>query len=308
MTEQVRIVAIVGPTGSGKTEIGIRLAEKLGGEIISVDSMQIYRWMDIGTAKPTPEMRAIIPHHLIDFLDPDQPYNAGKFAADADAIISQLCRQNKPSILVGGTALYLRALINGIIPVPDISPTIRQEVRGLIAQQGIQAAYNRLKELDSKSADKLHPNDISRISRALEVVLETGNSIQDYQKEHGFQQQRYNVLYLGPQWPRDVLYHRINIRVEQMIKDGLVDEVESLLKMGYDTHLAPLNSIGYKQTIQYIQRKIDLGEMIRDIQKKSRHYSKKQLTWYKKDQNIRWLDENKLSQQDIDVVEQFYSG
>jgi tRNA dimethylallyltransferase len=305
LKEKLRIIAVVGPTAAGKTEIGIKLAQETDGEVISVDSMQIYRHMDIGTAKPSPQELSQIPHHLINILDPDQDYNAGKFAEDADNIILGLSQKKKTAILVGGTGLYIRALINGIIEVPDISTRIREKVRQLAADPGVEECYRQLKELDPQSAQKLHPNDISRISRALEIVLETGNSIQDYQRDHRFQDQRYEVLYIGVSWPRDVLYDRINERVIRMIDEGLVEETRALLEMGYGEHLASMNSIGYKQSVSYIKGKMTVNEMIGDIQQKSRRYAKKQITWYKKDETVHWLDKAILKKEDLALVRQF---
>ncbi len=302
MKETVRVIAVIGPTAAGKTGLGINLARETGGEVISVDSMQIYRWMDIGTAKPSPDQLSLVPHHLIDILNPDQEYNAGMFAGDADGIIKTLCHERKTVVLVGGTGLYLRALVHGIIEVPEISKEIRQEVRNLAAELGVNECHHRLCELDPRSAEKLHPNDISRISRALEVVLETGNSIQDYQLQHRFQQQRYEVLYVGASWSRDTLYDRINRRVLQMVDEGLVEETRSLLKMGYDENLASMNSIGYKQALSYIKGRMTKDEMIADIQQKSRQYAKKQITWYKKDRSIHWIDQAELSSTDIKRV------
>ncbi len=305
MTSRIRIIAVIGPTASGKTEIGLKLAQRTGGEIISVDSMQIYRWMDIGTAKPTPEMRTSVPHHLIDILNPNQDYNSGKFASDADDIIQTLHSQGKPAILVGGTGLYFRALVHGIIPVPTISDSIKQEIRRMSSEKGTVYCHEKLSQLDSESAEKLHPNDISRISRALEVVMETGKSIQGFQQQHQFQQKRYDVLYLGANWSRDVLYDRINSRVYQMVNDGLIEEVKTLKKMGYQSDLPSLNSIGYKQAFAHINGKLSLEEMRADIQQKSRHYAKKQITWYRKDQSIQWLDKNNLGKETLISVDKF---
>ncbi len=305
MKDRIRIIAVVGPTAAGKTEIGITFAHEADGEVISVDSMQIYRWMDIGTAKPSPEILAKTPHHLIDILNPDQEYNAGKFAEDADGIINELHHQKKAAILVGGTGLYLKALIKGIIEVPEVSPEIREDVRYLAAEKGVGECYRILGELDPKSAHKLHPHDISRISRALEIVLETGNSIQDYQQQHGFREERYDVLYLGAKWPRNVLYDRIDKRVYQMMDQGLVDETQKLLDMGYDETLSSMNSIGYKQSLSYIRGDMTKDEMIADIQQKSRRYAKKQLTWYKNDDSVHWLEQAKIENRNLKLVKEF---
>ncbi|MCP4750297.1 MAG: tRNA (adenosine(37)-N6)-dimethylallyltransferase MiaA [Proteobacteria bacterium] len=295
METPIRIVAVIGPTASGKTEIGFNLARKIGGEIVSVDSMQIYRWMDIGTAKPSLEMRSAVPHHLIDILDPDESYNAGKFVTDADHVIHTLERKKKPAILLGGTNLYLKSLIHGIIPVPEISTDVKRQVQKLLEEEGVAGCYQKLDQLDAKSAESLHANDVSRISRALEVVLETGKSIRDFQHQHRFHQQRYDVFFIGTHWPRETLYQRINQRVLNMVEEGLVEEAENLLWRGYSTDLPPLKSIGYKQAFLFLNNQLDHDEMIADIQQKSRHYAKKQITWYKKDQRIHWIDTNEMT-------------
>ncbi len=308
MKQPVRILAVVGPTAAGKTEIGITLAKETNGEVISVDSMQIYRGMDIGTAKPSPEMLSAVPHHLINILNPDQVYNAGMFAEDADRVIGELHRSGKTPVLVGGTGLYFRALINGIIDVPEISEEIRSRVRSLVSEQGVLECYRQLNELDPKSAELLHPNDVSRVSRALEVFWETGSSIKDFQEDHKFRQQRYDVYYVGVHWPREILYERINNRVHIMVEQGLIAETKDLLEMGYDENLPSMNSIGYKQSVAFLKGDISEEEMIADIQQKSRHYAKKQLTWYKKDTNVHWLKDNHLYNEDLKQIKQFLNS
>jgi len=308
LSEPVRIIVVVGPTASGKTDTGLKLASRIGGEIVSADSMQIYRWMDIGTAKPTALERAEIPHHLIDILTPDQPYNAGQFAQDADQVIAELQEQGKPTILLGGTNLYIRALIHGMIPVPEISAPVKAEIKRLLAEKGLVQCYQRLQSLDPKSAAKLHPNDVARISRALAVFLETGRSIQDLQEEHGFKQMRYQPLFIGTRWPREELYQRINQRVLLMVEAGLVEETESLLWRGYGSDLPSLRSIGYRQALEFLDEKIDRDKMISDIQQKSRHYAKKQMTWYRNNPDVQWLDGNDLGENDIRFVQRFLDG
>lgn len=270
--------------------------------------MQIYRWMDIGTAKPSRDIRAAIPHHLIDILDPDQNYNAGRFVQDADKVIEKLQPRKKPAILLGGTSLYLKSLIHGIIPVPYISEPVKTQINQLIENKGVKGCYQKLEEIDPESALKLHPNDVSRISRALEVVWETGKSIQLLQHQHQFRQRRYEVFFIGTYWPRVELYQRIDQRVLKIINDGLIEESENLLRLGYSPDLAPLKSIGYKQAFQYLDQKISKTEMIADIQQKSRHYAKKQITWYKGDARIKQLTCNRLTPKILTQVDHFLNA
>jgi len=305
LSNRIRLIVITGPTASGKTEIGLKIARKFDGEIISVDSMQIYRWMDIGTAKPSKEMLAEVPHHLIDILNPDKSYNAGKFVKDAEIIIKNLHEQDKPILLLGGTNLYIRSLIWGIIPVPDISPEVKEEIKQLMAEKGLKGCYRKLEQLDPQSAKKLHCNDISRISRALEVVMETGESIIDFQEKHRLSEPKYDVLTIGADWKRQTLYERINQRVMNMVEEGLIEEAENLLWRGYNTDLPSLNSIGYRQSFQYLNDQIDHDEMIADIQQKSRHYAKKQITWNKKNKAIHWLENNHITPKTNSIIENF---
>ena len=308
MPELARIVAVIGPTASGKTEVGLKLAREIDGEIISVDSMQVYRWMDIGTAKPSVQMQAEVPHHLIDILNPDDSYNTGQFVEDADQVITKLQQDNKRSILLGGTNLYIKALVHGIIIVPEISPEIKQGIQSQLRDKGLPYCYQQLQQLDPLGAQKLHPNDVSRISRALEVVTETGHSILEYQQHHGFNQERYKVLFIGTRWPRDVLYQRINQRVLLMIEEGLIDEAESLLWRGYSSDLPSMKSIGYKQAYAYLDNQINHAEMVSDIQQKSRHYAKKQLTWYRNNPDVHWLQGNVIDEPALAKVKRFLDG
>ena len=285
----MRVVAVIGPTASGKSDLGFQIASHVGGEIISADSMQIYRGMDIGTAKPTLQQRSQIKHHLIDILDPEERFNAGIFADLAGKIIKTNTTKNIPSILVGGTGLYLKVLLYGITPAPEASEEVQTVIKDILDEKGVAGCYERLLELDRESADKLHPNDIARITRALQVILMTGRSLCDIQREHHYEEGKYEIFFVGINWPRNELYQRINVRVEEMVRQGLVEETKKLLDKGYSPTLQSLNSIGYKQASALIQGKINQLNMVKEIQQKSRHYAKKQITWYRKDQRIRWI-------------------
>ena len=291
----VKIVAIIGPTASGKTSLGIQLANLFNGEIISADSMQIYQYMDIGTAKPTPEELQAAPHHLIDITPPDLPLNAGMFVEHADKAIQIISQLGKVPIVLGGTSLYVRTLIEGMIGAPEAPPGIKKKIQQDIEEKGLDYCYQRLKALDPESALELHINDLSRIVRALEVYLTTGKSIKMLQKEHRFQDRRYQPFYIGLDWPREILYQRINERVKIMVQQGLIEETRGLLKKGYDKKLPALNSIGYRQAVLYLEGIMTQDEMIADIQQKTRRYAKKQMTWYRKNSEIHWLEGNQLN-------------
>jgi tRNA dimethylallyltransferase len=290
-----KIVTIIGPTASGKTSLGIQLANLLNGEIISADSMQIYKYMDIGTAKPTSEELLTTPHHLINIIPPDSHYNAGMFVEQADAAIQVIGQQNKIPIILGGTSLYIRTLIDGMIGAPEAPADIKRKIQQEIQEKGLEYCYAQLNELDPESASELHANDTSRIVRALEVFLTTGQSIKTLQKKHRFEDRRYQTFFIGLDWPREVLYQRINERVKIMVRQGLIKETAGLLKKGYNKELPALNSIGYRQAILLLEGKMTQDEMIADIQQKTRRYAKKQMTWYRKNHEINWLAGNQLT-------------
>jgi len=306
MTDDLlKIIAIIGPTASGKTSLGIQLANLYSGEIISADSMQIYQYMDIGTAKPTPEELQAAPHHLIDIIPPDAPFNAGMFVEYADRAIQMIKQQDKIPIVLGGTSLYVRTLIDGMIGAPEAPPDIKKKIQQDIEAKGLEYCHQQLKVLDPESALELHVNDISRIVRALEVYLTTGQSIKTLQKEHRFQDLRYQAFYIGLDWPREVLYQRINERVKIMVQQGLIEETEGLLKKGYSKKLPALNSIGYRQAGLYLEGKMTEDEMIADIQQKTRRYAKKQMTWYRKKSEIHWLEGNQLNPEIQSAIAEF---
>lgn len=283
---QIPLLAVVGPTASGKTALGIKLAQHLQSEIISIDSMQVYRTMDIGTAKPTQKEQAQATHHMIDIRNPDEPINAGDYREIASKIIATLHEQKKIPVLVGGTGLYMRALTGGLIETPEIPGDIHEEVWNAFREQGLKTCYERLSVLDQDAANQLHPNDSTRILRALEVRLATGKSIKSFQKQHQFNHSPYKVTYLAIDWDRQILYDRINQRVLLMVEEGLIEETETLLNKGFSPDLAALKSIGYLQAVQFLQGKMSKDQMIADIQQKTRRYAKKQLTWNRRNEEI----------------------
>jgi tRNA dimethylallyltransferase len=285
------VIVIVGPTGSGKTKLSLMLAELLNSEIISADSRQIFKFLDIGTAKPTKEELKKVKHHLIDKINPDQDYNASKFAADAEQIIKQIFEQKKIPIVVGGSGLYIKALIDGIAESADTNSELREELLTLRKKMGNEYLYNELKKVDKVSAEKMLPQNWKRVIRALEVYKLTGKPIwmhyqnQQIEREFSFKQ-------IGLNWKRGELYKNIENRVDKMIEDGFIDEVKSILKMGYSRNINALNTVGYKEIIEYLDNRISLDRAIELIKRNTRRYAKRQMTWFNADKRIEWFNIN----------------
>jgi tRNA dimethylallyltransferase len=290
--DRPRVVILLGPTGTGKSRLAIEWAEELGGEIIGADSMQVYRYMDIGTAKPTPDDQRRVRHHLIDLVTPDQPFHAALYRTLGRKTIDQLFQNRKPIWVVGGTGLYIKTLTQGLFSSPRIDPGVRENLRGEAKEKGGAALYERLKKVDSQTALRLHPNDLFRIIRALEVFDSTGVPISFYRGQHRFGERPYVTLKIGLEMNRNMLYRRIEERVDQMIEKGLLGEVERLMAMGYGRELKPMQSLGYKQMIQFLSKEIGWDEAVRQMKRDTRHYAKRQWTWFKADPEVHWWDES----------------
>lgn len=291
-----KIVVICGPTGVGKTGFAIELARRFNGEIIGADSMQIYKYMDIGTAKPDREERDLAPHHLIDFLEPDEEFDAGRYMDMADGVINDLYAQSKLPIIVGGTGFYIKALLHGLFRDRNADPDVIERLEQEMDEKGSPFLHERLSLLDPKSASRIHPNDGFRIVRALEVAEVTGNPISTFQSEHGFTTQRYTPLKIAVSMDRDQLYQRINKRVDIMIQQGFVQEVERLISKGYGCELKSMQSIGYRHLSDFLrgmtskdETPISWDETIRILKRDTRRYAKRQLTWFRQDKEIVWL-------------------
>ena len=283
------MVIINAPTATGKTELAINLALEFGGEIISADSLQVYRYLDIGTAKPSQEQRNKVKHHLIDIVNPDEEFNAAFFAEQARIIIADLARRGKPVFIVGGTGLYIRALLRGIIETPTVDENIRNYYRQLRESHGKEYLYNLLQQRDSDAAQKIKPNDSVRVIRALEVLEQTGESISAKQKRHSFADCPYKTYKIGIQLASAELKQKIIMRTEKMIADGLLDEVKSILDRGYSNNLKPLQSLGYKQVIGFLRKEYDWENALDLINRDTWHYAKRQLTWFAADKEINWF-------------------
>ncbi|MCU0607377.1 MAG: tRNA (adenosine(37)-N6)-dimethylallyltransferase MiaA [Candidatus Edwardsbacteria bacterium] len=290
MTGPVTVIA--GPTAAGKTAAGIALAQRLGAEIVSADSRQVYKYLDIGTAKPTTAERASVPHHLVDFLDPDRPYSAADYAADAREAMDALDAQGKPYI-VGGSGLYLRALIEGLAAIPPADAALRQEFSEFAGSHGKAALHQRLAEVDPATAARLAPNDTVRITRALEVHRLTGKPISQWHSNERVKDHRtYRLVVLDA--GRDELYARIERRIDAMIQQGLVDEVRGILDQGYAPSLNALRTVGYRETIAHLNGEYELDRAIELVKQNTRNFAKRQLTWFRGMKQAEWMTPERL--------------
>jgi tRNA dimethylallyltransferase len=285
-----KILIICGPTASGKSALALQLAHALDAEIVNADSMQVYRRLDIGTAKPSPDQQSEIRHHLLDIIEPDQPFSAADFAGAADAAIRDIVSRGKRVIVVGGTGLYIRALIHGLVDSPGGAGELRQALQDEAAEVGNVAMLERLQRVDPELAATLHPNNLVRIIRALEVYRLTGIPLSRYQQEHAFAGRRYDTLQIGISVDRACLYERIEERVDLMLAAGLLEEVRGLIAAGFGRNLKSMCSIGYKEVAASLAGELSAEEACRLIKRNTRHYAKRQLTWFKADPDILWFE------------------
>ncbi|WP_051965379.1 tRNA (adenosine(37)-N6)-dimethylallyltransferase MiaA [Thermanaerosceptrum fracticalcis] len=285
------VIVIVGPTAVGKSKLGVEVAFQLKGEIISGDSMQVYRGMDIGTAKIKPEEMKGIPHYLIDIKNPDESFSVAEFQKLAEEHISLIRAKNKFPMIVGGTGLYIQSVIDPyeFTEQKDITEQ-RKKFYTLAETYGKEYLHNLLKEIDPDSAKKIHPNDLKRVTRALEYFAETGRPISRNKSAFLKNKQKYNTFFIGLTMERSILYQRINQRVDQMIEEGLVEEVRELLAKGYSPELPALQGIGYRQIIGYLKNEYDLDHAVYLIKRDTRHFAKRQLTWFRRDPRINWFN------------------
>ncbi|AWI05191.1 tRNA (adenosine(37)-N6)-dimethylallyltransferase MiaA [Clostridium drakei] len=294
---------LAGPTAVGKTDISIKLAQKLNGEIISADSMQIYKYMDIGSAKVTKEEMQNIPHHLIDIIEPNVNFNVSEYKKMAEKEIKSITSKNKLPMLVGGTGLYINSLIyNYDFTEASTDYEYRQHLHNLAEIKGKKYVHSMLKEVDIQSFNRLYPNDLKRVIRALEVYKLTGKTISEFNLENDIYDIPYNVYYFVLTMNREKLYERINMRVDIMLQNGLIEEVKKLKQMGYSDEMQSMKGIGYKEILYYLDNKISLDEAIYSIKKGSRNYAKRQLTWFRKDKRVIWIDKDKFNE-DNEIVD-----
>lgn len=296
MHPKPKVIVICGPTGIGKTSVGIDLAQTFGGEIISADSMQIYRYMDIGTAKPNAEELATVPHHMIDIIDPDEDFDAVQFSDRARPMILEIESRSRIPIVVGGTGFYIKSLLHGLFQSKAVDPKIRSRLKKEATEIGGSYLYDRLKQMDPDTANRLHPNDSYRVIRALETIESTGRSLSDYHQNHGFANNPFNGLKIGLQMDRRKLYRRIDRRVDAMVEAGFVDEIKKLLGMGYSTGLKSMQSIGYRHMADFIEGRLPWEECIRTLKRDTRRFAKRQFTWFGADKGVIWHEPNQLNQ------------
>ena len=289
MSQKPSLVIISGPTCVGKTDVAIALAEPLGAEIISADAMQVYRYMNIGTAKPTEEQLARVCHHLIDVVNPDEPFSAVHFRTMADAVIRDLDQKGRPIFVAGGTGLYIKALTRGLFPGQEQNGIVRKRLKDEAETLGLGVLYQRLQKVDPVAAARIHPNDNYRIIRALEVHQVTGQPISHHQRVHGFRDFRYRTLKIGLTADRNILYDRINRRVDLMLASGLLEEVKWLLDQGYPSTLKSMRSIGYRHMSDYLEGLTPWDEAVHLFKRDTRRYAKRQLTWFGADPEIQWV-------------------
>ena len=302
--EKPRVAALVGATAVGKTAVALALAAGLNAEIINADSLQVYRELDIGTAKPTIEERALVPHHLIDVADPPESFDAARFCREGRAVLDDLTRRGVPPLVVGGTGLYLKALLSGLFAEGEPAPGVRDRVRRDLRDLGLPALYARLIHLDPATASRLHPHDTYRIVRALEVIAATGQPLSQFINAHRFKDAPYEVLKLGLKLDREELYRKIELRVELMLGQGWLDEVEGLLSR-YPPTLKPLQALGYRHLINYLTGRWSLEEALTLLARDTRRYAKRQLTWFGSDPEVRWFHPGQIEEMAAALTEFF---
>ena len=284
------IICIAGPTASGKTALAVELAKELNGEVVSCDSMQVYKRMDIGTAKPTAEEMQGIPHHMIDVAEPDEDFSVSRYCAMAAPMVEDIIARGKTAIIAGGTGLYMDSLMQGNDFAPFPSTGVREKLEQEAAEKGIQVLYDRLSAIDPEAAGRLHLSDKKRIIRALEVYLETGETITEHNRKTQLLPPRFTPLWLGLDFEnRADLYERIDRRVGLMLEMGLIDEIQGLLAAGIPEKCTALQAIGYKEFVAALRGECTVEEAADLVRQSSRRYAKRQLTWFRRNKSIHWL-------------------
>jgi tRNA dimethylallyltransferase len=287
--DRLKVIVITGPTASGKSSLTVELAVYFGGEIVNADSMQVYRGMDVGTAKPTVAERRGVPHHLLDVVNPNEHFDAAKYRSLAVPQLQDMASKGKACFIVGGTGLYIKTLLGGLLECPPADPGLRKELGRIWEERGSVFLYEELKLLDPESALKIHPHDKVRIIRALEIVHLTRQRPSSLSKRHGFRDNSFDAVKICMDMERKELYERINQRSQRMIEGGLVAETERLLNKGYSPDLKPMKSLGYRHVVKYLEGACALDEATYELQRDTRRYAKRQLTWFRGDPEMVWM-------------------
>lgn len=295
-----RIPILTGPTAVGKTALSLALAGRLDAEIISADSRQIYRGMDVGTAKPDSTILKVVRHHFIDELDPGARYSAGRFQKEAYRRIEQIHERGKSVLVVGGSTLYIEALKRGLADIPRVPRSIRDAVQDRLMREGADALYKELQSVDPRSADSMDATKTQRLVRALEVYESTGRPLSSFHEKHVHPSYTFRTFVLNRD--RRSLYARIESRVDRMFSEGLLDEVRSLLSKGIDLSVNPMRTIGYKEPVRYLRGEISFDEMVRLVKRNTRRYAKRQLTWFRRDPENVWLDGDRPTNELLDAI------
>ncbi|MGD8778675.1 MAG: tRNA (adenosine(37)-N6)-dimethylallyltransferase MiaA [Ignavibacteria bacterium] len=283
-----RVIVITGPTCSGKTFLSLKLAEKLKSEIVSADSRQIYKYLNIGTAKPAKDELAQTKHHFINYLNPDEDYNVSLYETEALEICNNLLKNDKIPIVVGGSGLYVKALVDGLFTEIGVDEDYREKLNGIRNKHGNDYLYEELKKVDPESASKMLPQNWKRVMRALEVYQISGKPISEFQ-ENFKRENDIKFIQFGLNWKREVLYENIEKRVDEMMEKGLIEETKKVLMMGYNKNCNSLNTVGYKEMISFLDNEITLERAIELIKRNTRRYAKRQMTWFRKDERIKWF-------------------
>lgn len=308
MNRKEVVLILTGPTASGKTQLSLNIARTIPTEILSADSRQVYKHLSIGTAKPTDRERAMVRHHFIDVIEPDESWNAGLFADRARRTIKQIFERGKIPFVVGGSGLYVHALVYGIADIPLVDKELRSTLKEKYINEGLTSVIEELKEHDPDALSKIDIRNPRRVLRALEIYYSTGLSRNELEKQSNVPLE-YPVLWFGLRWDRKALYERIEQRVDTMISRGLIKEVETLRASGYHRHLNALQSVGYVEVLDYLEGKVDKEEMILKIKQNTRRFAKRQMTWFNREKKIKWIDiqcEEDLERAAQGIIDEYY--
>ncbi len=299
------LIILTGPTAVGKTKASISLAKAVGGEIISADSMQVYKEMNIGSAKITPEEMNGVPHHLVDILEPHEEFHVVRFQQMAKDAMEQIYANNHIPIVVGGTGFYIQALLYDIdFTENDGDMGFRNEMEQYADEYGAEALHDKLRQIDPESAESIHANNVKRVIRALEFFHQTGKKISEHNEEERKKESPYEFVYFVLNDERSNLYKRIDLRVDQMVKEGLLDEVKALKEKGYTKDMVSMQGLGYKEVLEYLDGEISFEEAIYKIKRDTRHFAKRQITWFKRERDVTWIQKQDFSYDEDKILDE----